>query len=363
MPRRSKVIPPTADIDQHGTVGTVGQRRDQHGNRGSDRRQIRGQDDHDLRAHLDDTCGEGGNRATAGRLLRRPQHISAELAVRTHDDHPRSRIDRAHHVLEQRSGTDAHSGLVRAAEAASVAAGEHDRIEHRSTVSWSVGFAAMSTAGIGGLVGALLCLAASPYVARLTRSVPDRDDNRWWTGRPVSRARTVTTAGTALGFGALAGAAAGWSALLPAFVALALGGTPLAVIDFDVHRLPNRLMYPAAGAAFALLALAAGVRDDWPDYLRAVEGAAAVFAVLLVLWFFAPGGGFGRGDVRLGGVLGAYLGWKSWTAVYYGLFAGFLLGGVLAIGLLATRRATMKSRLAFGPMLLLGALIVLAFGP
>ena len=38
-----------------------------------------------------------------------------------------------------------------------------------------------------------------------------------------------------------------------------------------------------------------------------------------------------------------------------------MLGSLVAVALMASRRATMKSALAFGPMLLLGALLVLAF--
>ena len=79
-----------------------------------------------------------------------------------------------------------------------------------------------------------------------------------------------------------------------------------------------------------------------------------------MLKFISPRS-FGWGDVRLGGVLGAYLGYFSWIAVYYGMFGGFVLGSVVAVVLLVARRATMKTALAFGPMLLLGALIVLAF--
>jgi leader peptidase (prepilin peptidase)/N-methyltransferase len=59
--------------------------------------------------------------------------------------------------------------------------------------------------------------------------------------------------------------------------------------------------------------------------------------------------------------MGGYLGWFGWAYVYYGVFAGFLLGAVLAVGLLATRRATMKTAIPFGPMLVVGPLIVLAF--
>jgi leader peptidase (prepilin peptidase) / N-methyltransferase len=216
------------------------------------------------------------------------------------------------------------------------------------------------TSGVGAIIGAGVCLAATPYLARLTVTVPDRANARWFVGATPDRVRFQSTAVAAVVIGALAGAAAGWSALLPAYLCIALTGSPLTVIDYQHHRLPNRLVYPAAVGAFALLALAAAVDDEWTNYLRAVEAGAVAYAALFVLKFISPRS-FGWGDVRLGGVLGAYLGYRSWLAVYYGLFAGFLFGAVVAVLLMSTRRATMKSALAFGPMLLLGALTVLAF--
>jgi len=98
----------------------------------------------------------------------------------------------------------------------------------------------------------------------------------------------------------------------------------------------------------------------WHPLLRAAEGAAVVFAALFLLAFISPKS-FGMGDVKLGGLLGGYLGWFGWFDVYYGIFAGFLIGAVLSIGLLLSRRATMKTAIPFGPMLVLGPLVVLAF--
>ena len=217
----------------------------------------------------------------------------------------------------------------------------------------------MSTVA-GVVTGAACCLAASPYLARLTLTVPDREDRRWWRGRTASRGRLAVTAAIATVLGALGGAAAGWTALLPAFVALALSCAPLVVIDFEEHRLPNRLVFTAAGAAAVLLTLAAAVRHEWTPWLRGVEGAAAVFAMLFLLAVISPRS-FGFGDVKLGAVLGGYLGWAGWLQVYYGIFAGFLLGALVALVLLATRRASLKTAMAFGPMLVLGSLLVLAF--
>jgi leader peptidase (prepilin peptidase) / N-methyltransferase len=217
-----------------------------------------------------------------------------------------------------------------------------------------------TTTWAGAAVAVPICLAASPYLARLTITVPDRENAAWYRGAATSPRRMLITAATAVVLGALAGGAAGLSALLPAFVVLALVGTPLTVIDYEHHRLPNRLVYPVAIGAIVLLVVAAAVRHDWSDLLRAVEGGAVVFAVLFAIMLISPRS-FGYGDVRLGGVLGLYLGFESWAAVYYGILGGFVLGTVVAVGLLSARRANRKTAIAFGPMLLLGALIVLAF--
>ncbi|MEO6886354.1 MAG: A24 family peptidase [Jatrophihabitantaceae bacterium] len=218
----------------------------------------------------------------------------------------------------------------------------------------------MSDAAVGAAVAGVVCLLASPYLARLTLSVPDREDVHWWRGRPTGWQRLALTALVAVVLGVLGGKVAGSSALLPAFIALALTCTPLVLIDFEHHRLPNRLVFAAAGSELVLLTLAAIVRADWHSLLRAVEGAAAVYAVLFLLAFMSPRS-FGFGDVKLGGMLGGYLGWFAWLDVYYGIFAGFVLGMLVAIVLLSTRRASMKTAMAFGPMLILGALLVLAF--
>lgn len=218
----------------------------------------------------------------------------------------------------------------------------------------------MSTEVVGALIGAGVGLLAAPYLARLTLSVPDRENRRWWTGAPAGRQRMTLTAVVAVVFGALAGASAGRTALLPAFVLLALACATLAIIDFETKRLPDRLVLVAAVGGAVLLVLAAAVDDAWHPLLRAAEGAAAVFAVLFLLVLIAPNG-FGLGDVKIGGVLGGYLGWFGWKYVYYGIFAGFLLGALVAIVLLLTRRGTMKTAIPFGPTLMLGPVLVLAF--
>ena len=218
----------------------------------------------------------------------------------------------------------------------------------------------MTTELAGALIGGGAVLVASPYLARLTLSAPDKDDRRWWTGRPATPQRTVVTAVVGVLLGVAGGWIAGVTTVLPPFVVLALVGAPLIVIDYEHHRLPNRLVFVLALGAPLLALLPAASDDRWPDYGRAAAGAAAVFVVLFALAFLVPKG-FGYGDVKLGGILGGFLGWYGWTQVYYGIFGGFVLGALASIVLLATGRATRKTAIPFGPALIAGPLVVLVF--
>jgi leader peptidase (prepilin peptidase)/N-methyltransferase len=86
----------------------------------------------------------------------------------------------------------------------------------------------------------------------------------------------------------------------------------------------------------------------------------ASFIVTLVLFATLSAlskGGIGGGDVRLAPVLAMFLGWLGASNVYIGLGIGFIIGGVVAAGMLATRRASASTRIAFGPFLCIGAVI------
>jgi leader peptidase (prepilin peptidase)/N-methyltransferase len=155
--------------------------------------------------------------------------------------------------------------------------------------------------------------------------------------------------------------ARGPSWLTPAYLVLAVVGAALGVIDAHTHRLPNALVFPLTWAMAALLALAALGTGGWGSLGRAALGGLAFFAVYQVLYLVAPRGGIGYGDVKLALSLGAVLTWHSWTTLLVGVFAAHLLAGVVAIVLLLGRRAGWKTGIAFGPYMLLGAMIGLTW--
>src|SRR5690606_6183945 len=82
---------------------------------------------------------------------------------------------------------------------------------------------------------------------------------------------------------ALVAALLGLSWELPAFLYLAAVAVALAVIDLDVHRLPDAIVLPSYGVAAALLALAAAGTGQWDSLLRAGLGMLAMAAFYFVL--------------------------------------------------------------------------------
>ena len=149
--------------------------------------------------------------------------------------------------------------------------------------------------------------------------------------------------------------------VLAAYLYLAAVSIALALIDVDVHRLPNSIVLPGYVVGTALLSLAALTSGDVAPVVRAGIGLAAMWFAYFLMAMVYPGG-MGFGDVKLAGVLGLFLGHLGWGELAVGSFAAFLLGGFYAIGLLVARRATRKSGIPFGPWMLVGAWAGIFFG-
>ncbi|MFE3558700.1 prepilin peptidase [Streptomyces sp. NPDC059193] len=151
---------------------------------------------------------------------------------------------------------------------------------------------------------------------------------------------------------AIAGAT-GWFAAAQYW--LAACGIALALVDLAVQRLPDVLTLPACAGTLLLLTGAALVGE--PGSLgRAAAAAAAVTAIFIILAVVAN---LGLGDVKLAPATGALLGWHSWTSLWWGTVAGFLIGAVYAMVLLAAGRDR-RAHVAFGPFMIIGALTVSA---
>ncbi|WP_346767515.1 prepilin peptidase [Knoellia koreensis] len=151
---------------------------------------------------------------------------------------------------------------------------------------------------------------------------------------------------------------AGWAAL-PAYLLFAWIAVVLIGIDADVHRLPDGIVLPAYPALLALVVVATAGSGDWGALWRALACLAGMYAVYFVLHLISPAS-LGFGDVKLSGLIGLVLGWLGVMQVLVATFAGFLVGGLMALVLLVGRRAGLKSHIAFGPAMLVGAFVAIA---
>ncbi|MBB0991659.1 prepilin peptidase, partial [Dietzia sp. SLG510A3-30A2] len=202
---------------------------------------------------------------------------------------------------------------------------------------------AVASAVVSGLAAAAL--------GRWMRSLAE-SDSRWL------RSGLHVVLAAAGGFGA-AYLALGWADLVT-FAALAVGCALLIAIDLAVFRLPDEIVLPLYPIVFGGLAVTAAMFDVWGSLGRAAAAAAALLAFYFVLALINPSG-LGLGDVKLSGVLGAFLGWLGWPAVLAGTLAAFVINAVVALVLLAAGRVGAKSGIAFGPAMVIGAVVGAAY--
>jgi leader peptidase (prepilin peptidase)/N-methyltransferase len=158
----------------------------------------------------------------------------------------------------------------------------------------------------------------------------------------------------------------GWHVSLVGYLFFTATGVALALIDYDVKRLPDALTFPTYVVAIAALAADSAHRGHWSQFARAVEGMAALFAFYLATRVLGKAimkkTAMGLGDVKLSGILGLLLAWLSWGALVVGAFAGFVAGAVGGIALIASGRGKLASRIPYGPYMLLGALVGILWG-
>jgi len=151
------------------------------------------------------------------------------------------------------------------------------------------------------------------------------------------------------------------AAVLIVHLALAVVGLCLIVIDARTHRLPNRIVLPTLGSLILLVMVEALATADVERLVRSLLGALALGAFYAVLRL-ASKQGMGGGDVKLAAVIGLVLAWHGWSTLLIGATAAFLLGALHALVLMALRRATRHTRIAFGPWMIIAAALAVGIG-
>ncbi len=155
------------------------------------------------------------------------------------------------------------------------------------------------------------------------------------------------------------GAPTGW--VVPAYVAFGFMAGVLTVTDIDTQLIPNRILVPGT-LACGLSLVIGGLFASMPGaVVRALLAGITYFVVMFVLALVAKGA-LGYGDVKLAFPLGMFVGFVSWSHLGVAVVGAFLLGGLVSVLLLITRRVRRTDAIAFGPFMVAGAVASIVFG-
>ena len=132
------------------------------------------------------------------------------------------------------------------------------------------------------------------------------------------------------------------------------------VIDLEHSLILNRVVYPTMVVAL-LLSL-----YPWPWFGESIGmrvayaalGGAIGFLVFLLIALVSRGG-MGWGDVKLAALIGLATGFPL---VFVAIIMAAILGGIVAVILLVTRRRGRREMIPFGPFLAVAAMVTLLWG-
>jgi leader peptidase (prepilin peptidase)/N-methyltransferase len=145
---------------------------------------------------------------------------------------------------------------------------------------------------------------------------------------------------------------------LRAFVFLALL-IAVTFTDFEERMIPDRITLP--GAAVGLLFQLHP--SPWSGLMDGVLGLLVAGGLFYLIAWLSPKvfgrEGMGGGDIKLAGMMGAFLGLKL---VVFAIYVAVLLGGVFAVLGLALGWTRLREHIAFGPFLALGGVVAALWG-
>jgi leader peptidase (prepilin peptidase)/N-methyltransferase len=127
----------------------------------------------------------------------------------------------------------------------------------------------------------------------------------------------------------------------------------ITAIDLSSQIIPDVITLP--GILVGVAANLVTGRVAWLESLLGIVVGGGIFFVIIL----ASRGGMGGGDMKLGAMLGAFLGWKLGLLA---ILLGVLSGGVVALGLLIMGRKGRKEAIPFGPFLALGGAVTCLWG-
>src|SRR4030043_587669 len=132
----------------------------------------------------------------------------------------------------------------------------------------------------------------------------------------------------------------------------------ITVIDLYHQIIPDVISLPGIGVGL-LASLLLPQITFFNSLLGVLLGGGSLFLVATVYQWLFKREGMGGGDVKLLGMIGAFLGWK---AVILRILLSSLVGSLIGILVMVLKGKDFKYAIPFGPFLSLGAVLTLFYG-
>lgn len=139
-----------------------------------------------------------------------------------------------------------------------------------------------------------------------------------------------------------------------------VGFVALTVYDIKYMILPNKIIFILIMAAIASILLKSLIISAIEPITVAMWGAVIGGGLFYLLFQISGGAWIGGGDVKLGFLIGLLVGGPVPALLV--LFLASLLGTLYSVPLMLARKVKARSRIPFGPFLIISAIIVQLFG-
>lgn len=138
------------------------------------------------------------------------------------------------------------------------------------------------------------------------------------------------------------------------------------IVDAKHLIIPDKVAMPALVIGLVLVVINIVLKETSQSTLvlpasiiSALLGAFGGFILYFLLSLVSKERWMGYGDSKLGAIIGLWLGWPNIVLV---VFLSFMIGSVYALILMALGKKGFQDRIAFGPFLILAAVVTIFYG-
>lgn len=135
----------------------------------------------------------------------------------------------------------------------------------------------------------------------------------------------------------------------------------ISFIDAEHHIIPNKITY--TGLIVGPVLLLPSEPGKFLFYLSGLLIGGGYLLLVDIGWIAVKKTeGMGFGDVKLGAVLGLFLGWPVFIAIFFASLLGIVYNVGVSVFKHQTLEETLKTTFGFGPFLALGGILTYFFG-